>query len=75
VITEDAGRQSVAAYDPSNATTAPDLALTAVIEHWNGSTFVASCPVVDGGFQRVTLTATGANGSFTRSLQIIKRRP
>lgn len=66
---------AVAAYDPSQATTSPDLTLTATIEHWNGSTFVASCPVVDGGFQRVTVTATAANGAFTRSLEVVKRRP
>ena len=66
---------AIPAYDPSQATTAPDLELTATVEHWDGSSFVGSCPLVDGGFQRVTVTATAANGAFTRSLQVIKRRP
>lgn len=66
----------VAAYDPSTATTSTEVSLElASLEHWNGSAFQESCPALDGGFQRVTLRAASADGTFQRTLELIKRRP
>lgn len=65
----------VPSYDVSAATGSAELTIAvASVEHWNGSAFQASCPVVDGGFQKVVLEAT-ASGNFVRDLEIVKRRP
>lgn len=66
----------VPSYDPSSATTAPQMTVTLVsVEHWDGSAFQSACPVTDGGFQRITIEAASTGGTFERSLQFIKRRP
>jgi prepilin-type N-terminal cleavage/methylation domain-containing protein len=66
----------VPAYSTAGTTLAPGMTVSlSSVEHWNGATFVAACPASDGGFQRVTLQADAAGGTFVRTLEFIKRRP
>jgi type II secretory pathway pseudopilin PulG len=63
-------------YGVAAASNAPGLTLAIdSVEHWNGSNFQPACPVLDGGFQRITVRASAAGGSFERTLQFVKRRP
>lgn len=62
-------------YSVTGATPSTEITIAIEqVEHWNGSSFQDACPVLDGGFQRITLQAT-AGGNFERDLEMIKRRP
>jgi type II secretory pathway pseudopilin PulG len=45
------------------------------VNYWNASAFVATCPSVDLGLQRVHLSLSSNDGRDTETLDVVKRLP
>jgi prepilin-type N-terminal cleavage/methylation domain-containing protein len=65
------GYRSTVTFTPSANNT---IALTA-IGYWNGTSFVATCPAVDKGLQRVTVAVTSTDNRAGSTVQVVIRKP
>ena len=63
-------------YAPTGFSTPAGWTLGAVaVNYWNASAFVATCPSVDLGLQRVHLSLSSTDGRDTETLDVVKRLP
>ena len=71
----------ITAGSPGTAATRPDAFELSIssIAYWNGdlapATFSTTCPSNDSGSQELTLLVHAGDGSFDRTLMIVKRTP
>jgi type II secretory pathway pseudopilin PulG len=63
-------------YAPAGFTTPTGWTLgVPVVDYWNASAFVATCPSTDLGLQRVHLSISSTDGRDTETIDVVKRLP
>ena len=62
-------------YNPALGVTVPSGWVLEIsqFDHWNGTTWVATCPATDQKLQKINVKATSPDGRSKDSIEIIKR--